>query len=130
VVAGAAAAMPLPDEAATAQAGSGDAAVSGCRPWATATSGRTSSPAYPCYPREIRLGVAAAKEVYCNTDPNLSFTSYGFDVWAHFFHSFYKPFNVTLDFTNMNLYIARGQSPADRRNNPCKRYPSERGNDE
>jgi hypothetical protein len=29
-------------------------------------------------------------------------------VLAHFDHSFYKPYNVTLDFTDMNVYIARG----------------------
>jgi hypothetical protein len=67
--------------------------------------------AYPCYPREIRLGDAAAKEVYCNTDPNMPVTQpYGFDVLAHFFHSFYKPCNITLDFTDMNVYIARGKA--------------------
>jgi hypothetical protein len=27
---------------------------------------------------------------------------------GHFAHCFFKPYNVTLDFTDMNLYIARG----------------------
>lgn len=35
---------------------------------------------------------------------------HGFDVSAHFSHCFYKPYNVTLDFTGMNVYIARGKS--------------------
>jgi hypothetical protein len=66
---------------------------------------------YPCYPKEIRLGDAVAKEVYCETDPNMPVTQpYGFDVPAHFAHCFYKPYNVTLDFTDMNLYIARGKA--------------------
>lgn len=67
--------------------------------------------AYPCYPKEIRLGEAAANEVYCETDPNMPVTQpYGFDVMGAFFHSFWKPCNVTLDFTDMNLYIARGKA--------------------
>jgi len=66
---------------------------------------------YPCYPKEIRLGDAAAKEVYCETDPNMPVAQpYGFDVPAHFSHCFYKPYNVTLDFTDMNVYIARGKT--------------------
>ena len=66
---------------------------------------------YPCYPKEIRLGDATATEVYCETDPNMPVTQpYGFDVAANFAHCFYKPYNVTLDFTDMNLYIARGKA--------------------
>ncbi len=66
---------------------------------------------YPCYPKEIRLGDATAQEIYCETDPNMPVTQpYGFDVPATFFHSFYKPYNITLDFTDMNLYIARGKA--------------------
>jgi hypothetical protein len=65
----------------------------------------------PCYPKELRLGAATAKGIYCETDPNMPVTQpYGFDVPAHFAHCFYKPYNVTLDFTDMNLYIARGKS--------------------
>jgi tetratricopeptide (TPR) repeat protein len=67
--------------------------------------------AYPCYPKEIRLGNAAAREIYCNTNPSAPVLQpYGFDVPAAFFHSFYKPYNVTLDFTGMNVYIARGKA--------------------
>jgi hypothetical protein len=66
---------------------------------------------YPCYPKEIRLGDAAANEVYCETDPNMPVLQpWGFDVPAHFSHCFYKSYNVTLDFTDMNLYIARGKA--------------------
>jgi hypothetical protein len=35
---------------------------------------------------------------------------WGFDVTAHIFHPFYKPYNITLDFTEMNVYIARGKA--------------------
>ncbi|MFI9837786.1 tetratricopeptide repeat protein [Nonomuraea sp. NPDC051941] len=65
---------------------------------------------YPCYPKEIRLGNAVAKEVYCYTNPNSPLAPNGFDVSAAFFHSFHKPNNITLDFTDMNLYIARGKA--------------------
>jgi hypothetical protein len=34
----------------------------------------------------------------------------GFDAIGHFAHCFYKPYNVTLDFTDMNVYIARGKA--------------------
>ncbi|MFI6738705.1 retropepsin-like aspartic protease [Nonomuraea sp. NPDC050451] len=66
--------------------------------------------AYPCYPKEIRLGNATAKDIYCYTNPQSALAPLGFDVPATFFHSFYKPYNITLDFTHMNLYIARGQA--------------------
>ncbi|MFB4314960.1 hypothetical protein [Actinomadura sp. 21ATH] len=66
--------------------------------------------AYPCYPKEIRLGGATAKGSYCMTNPNSRPSRSGFDVLATFFHPFYKPYNVTLDFTGMNLYIARGKA--------------------
>ncbi|MEU6714993.1 aspartyl protease family protein [Nonomuraea sp. NPDC046802] len=65
---------------------------------------------YPCYPKQIRLGTAAAKEIYCETHPQAELAPLGFDVPAAFFHCFYKPYNVTLDFTGMNLYIARGKA--------------------
>lgn len=66
---------------------------------------------YPCYPKEIRLGSAAAKEIYCQTNPNASRTQpYGFDVWATFFHTFWKPYNITVDFTDMNIYITQGKA--------------------
>ncbi|WP_329246426.1 aspartyl protease family protein [Actinoallomurus sp. NBC_01490] len=67
--------------------------------------------AYPCYPKEVRLGDAVAEKAYCETDPNMPVTqAYGFDVSAHFSHCFYKPYNVTLDFTDMNVYIVRGKA--------------------
>ena len=63
---------------------------------------------YPCYPQEIRLGNAAATDIYCNTHPQSALAPNGFDVPATFFHSFFKPYNITLDFTDMQVYIARG----------------------
>ncbi|MFA1550247.1 aspartyl protease family protein [Actinomadura chokoriensis] len=66
--------------------------------------------AYPCYPKEIRLGDAAAKEIYCLANPNQRPNRSGFDVLTTFFHPFYKPCNITLDFTGMNVYIARGKA--------------------
>ncbi|TMR32642.1 aspartyl protease family protein [Actinomadura geliboluensis] len=70
---------------------------------------------YPCYPKEIRLGNAVAKEVFCEMDPNMPVNvpwpyGPGFDAIGHFAHCFFKPFNVTLDFTRMNLYIAHGKA--------------------
>ncbi|MEU6432319.1 tetratricopeptide repeat protein [Microbispora sp. NPDC046973] len=65
---------------------------------------------YPCYPKEIRLGDATAKEIYCENHPGAELAALGFDVPTAFFHCFYKPYNVTLDFTDMNLYIARGKA--------------------
>jgi hypothetical protein len=41
----------------------------------------------------------------------------GFDVRGHIAHCFWKHHNVTLDFTDMNLYTARGK-PADRARRP------------
>jgi tetratricopeptide (TPR) repeat protein len=64
---------------------------------------------YPCYPKEVRLGDATAKDTYCYADDRPADSPYGFDVLAHFAHSFYKPYNVTLDFTDMNVYITRGK---------------------
>jgi hypothetical protein len=65
---------------------------------------------YSCYPKEIRLGGALAKEVYCYSDPGMPTSPHGFDVLGHFTHCFYKPYNVTVDFAGMNLYIARGKA--------------------
>ncbi|MFF4616194.1 aspartyl protease family protein [Nonomuraea jabiensis] len=70
---------------------------------------------YPCYPKEIRLGNAVAKEVYCYTNPNQPINvpwpyGTGFDTMGWFSHCFWKPHNITLDFTDMNLYIARGKA--------------------
>jgi hypothetical protein len=71
-----------------------------------------SSPAvtYPCYPKEIRLGGVAAKEIYCETHPTADVDPTGFDVPAALFHCFWKPYTITLDFAGMNLYIAPGRS--------------------
>jgi tetratricopeptide (TPR) repeat protein len=71
--------------------------------------------AYPCYPKEVRLGDAVAREVYCYTNPNRPVNvpfpfGTGFDTMGWFAHCFWKPYNITLDFTDMNLYIARGKA--------------------
>ncbi|MBB5074928.1 aspartyl protease family protein [Nonomuraea endophytica] len=68
---------------------------------------------YPCYPEEIRVGGAVARDVYCYTNPNQPVNvprpyGTGFDTMGWFSHCFWKPYNVTVDFTGMNLYIARG----------------------
>ncbi|PZG53224.1 hypothetical protein C1I98_05980 [Spongiactinospora gelatinilytica] len=70
---------------------------------------------YPCYPKEVRLGDAVAKEVYCETDPSHPVNvpwphGTGIDTIGHFPHSFFKPYNATVDFTDMNLFIARGKA--------------------
>ncbi|WP_431930446.1 aspartyl protease family protein [Nonomuraea jabiensis] len=70
---------------------------------------------YPCYPKEIRLGNAVAKEVYCYTNPNSKINvpwpfGTGFDAMGWFSHCFWKPYNITVDFTDMKLYIARGKA--------------------
>ncbi|MBE1560381.1 hypothetical protein [Nonomuraea africana] len=65
---------------------------------------------YPCYPKEVRLGNAAANDIYCYADKRSAPGREGFDVLANFSHSFFKPYNVTLDFTDMNVYIARGKA--------------------
>jgi hypothetical protein len=71
--------------------------------------------AYPCYPKEVRIGGAAANEVYCYTNPNAQGSmpwpfGTGFDTVGWFAHCFWKPYNITVDFANMNLYIARGKA--------------------
>ncbi|MEW9552667.1 aspartyl protease family protein [Nonomuraea sp. NPDC050783] len=65
---------------------------------------------YPCYPKELRLGDAVARGIYCENHPQAELAALGFDVPAAFFHCFYKPYNVTLDFTGMSLFIARGEA--------------------
>lgn len=64
--------------------------------------------AYPCYPKEIRLGIASAQDIYSYTNPRAALAPNGFDVAAAYFHPFWKPYNITLDFTTMNLYLAPG----------------------
>lgn len=65
---------------------------------------------YPCYPKEIRIGDAVAKEVYCDATENRKPAPNGFDNLGNFSHSFWKPYNITVDYTDMNLYIARGKA--------------------
>lgn len=66
---------------------------------------------FPCYPREVRLGNAVAKDAYCESNPDMPLTPpYGFDVPAHVGHCFFKPYNVTADFTAMNLHLAPGKA--------------------
>ncbi|MFG2086865.1 aspartyl protease family protein [Spirillospora sp. NPDC048824] len=65
---------------------------------------------YPCYPEESRLGGASAQYAYSLVNPGQATARHGFDVLATFFHSFYKPYNITLDFAAMNVYIARGKA--------------------
>ncbi|MGW3350939.1 aspartyl protease family protein [Nonomuraea rubra] len=70
---------------------------------------------YPCYPKDIRIGDAVAKDVYCYTNPNQPVNvpwpyGTGFDSMGWFAHCFWKPYNITVDFTGMNLYIARGKA--------------------
>ncbi|MET7336111.1 tetratricopeptide repeat protein [Nonomuraea sp. NPDC005650] len=80
------------------------------RPIETSAGGQFLT-AYPCYPKEVRLGDAAANDLYCYADKRPGGPGReGFDVLANFSHSFFKPYNVTLDFTGMNVYIARGKA--------------------
>ncbi|TDC58767.1 tetratricopeptide repeat protein [Actinomadura sp. KC345] len=65
---------------------------------------------YPCYPEEVRLGDASAEDVYSVANPGQAPARNGFDVLTTFFHSFYKPYNITLDFTGMKVYVARGKA--------------------
>ncbi|WP_189251594.1 tetratricopeptide repeat protein [Lentzea flava] len=65
----------------------------------------TPTVVYPCYPKEIRVGSAVAKDIYCENHPTASIDGLGFDAPAAFFHCFWKPCAVTLDFTGMNLYV-------------------------
>lgn len=67
---------------------------------------------YPCYPEEIRLGNAVATDAYClaRVANERAAAPHGFEVLGHFSHSFYKPYHVTLDFTDMQLYIAHGEA--------------------
>ncbi|RFS83486.1 hypothetical protein D0T12_20805 [Actinomadura spongiicola] len=65
---------------------------------------------YPCYPKAIRLGGVTAGEIYCGANPKMAQSPNGFDVMAAFFHPFYKPCNVTLDFTDMTVHIVRGKA--------------------
>lgn len=70
----------------------------------------TATVVAPCYPKEIRLGEAVAKDVHCFSNPADSVAGYEFDAPAHLDHCFFKPYDITLDFTDMNLYITRGKA--------------------
>ncbi|GAA1554758.1 hypothetical protein GCM10009678_42120 [Actinomadura kijaniata] len=77
------------------------------RPMASFAGGQPTN-GYPCYPKEVRLGDATAKGAYCYAGGKNTLGDEGFYKLASFDHAFHKPFNITLDFTDMNLYIARG----------------------
>ncbi|TMQ92176.1 hypothetical protein ETD83_27925 [Actinomadura soli] len=79
------------------------------RPFASFAGGQPVV-AYPCYPKEVRLGDVTAKGVYCYAGGKNTLGGEGFYKLAGFDHAFHKPNNITLDFTNMNAYIARGKA--------------------
>ena len=80
------------------------------RPIETSAGGQFLT-AYPCYPKAVRLGNAAAHDSYCYADARPGGPGReGFDVLANFSHGFFKPYNVTLHFTDMNVYIAPGKA--------------------
>ncbi|GAA0363622.1 tetratricopeptide repeat protein [Actinoallomurus spadix] len=64
---------------------------------------------YPCYPDEARIGPAIAREIYWSAGDRMVNPT-PFDVLAVFGHTFFKPYAVTLDFAEMNLYITGGES--------------------
>lgn len=63
---------------------------------------------HPCYPKEVRLGTATALGAYSVASQRNLHNAHGFDVLGDIAHSFYKPYNVTLDFDAMKIYVARG----------------------
>ncbi|AQZ62265.1 hypothetical protein BKM31_13050 [[Actinomadura] parvosata subsp. kistnae] len=70
---------------------------------------------YPCYPKEIRIGDAVANDIYCTADKNRQINvpwpyGNGIDATGYFGHCFWKPYTITVDFTTMKLYIARGKA--------------------
>ncbi|REF00442.1 hypothetical protein [Thermomonospora umbrina] len=79
------------------------------RPFSTFAGGRPVV-AYPCYPKEVRLGGVTAKGVYCYAGGKDTLGGEGFYKLAGFDHAYHKPNNITLDFTDMNAYIARGEA--------------------
>jgi Aspartyl protease/Tetratricopeptide repeat len=65
-------------------------------------------PAYPIMPDEISLGRAVGYKVRGLAGPlsvELLRQVLKFDTIANFTHNFFKPFAITFDFTDMNLYI-------------------------
>ncbi|MFI9552833.1 tetratricopeptide repeat protein [Nonomuraea endophytica] len=79
------------------------------RPFASFAGGQPVV-AYPCYPKEVRLGDATARDAYCYAGGKSTLGDEGFYKLADFAHAFHKPYNITLDFTGMNVYIARGRA--------------------
>jgi Aspartyl protease/Tetratricopeptide repeat len=75
------------------------------RPMYGATHGEVFKD-HPCYPDKVGIGPAVARGIYCAAlDPRFSISTAQFDVLAAFGHTFFKPYAVTLDFAEMNLYI-------------------------
>ncbi|WP_158578489.1 tetratricopeptide repeat protein [Spongiactinospora rosea] len=79
------------------------------RPFASFAAGRPVE-GYPCYPRELRLGGVTAKSLYSYAGGKDTLGDEGFHKVAGFDHAFHKPNNITLDFTDMNAYVARGKA--------------------
>jgi hypothetical protein len=84
-----------------------------------ARSGHSAPATQPSSTPAIRRRFASAtpspRRVYCYPNPNQPGNvpwpyGTGFDAMGWFAHSFWKPYNITLDFTDMNLYIARGKA--------------------
>src|SRR5262249_49352532 len=66
-------------------------------------------PAYPIVPDEISLGRAVGRNVRGLAGPLATLLLrqiLKFDTIANFTHDFFKPFAITFDFTDMNLYLA------------------------
>ena len=78
------------------------------RPMFGATHGEVFKD-YPCYPDQVGIGPAVARGIYCAAlDPRMSISTSQFDVLAAFGHTFFKPYTLTLDYAEMNLYITGG----------------------
>lgn len=77
------------------------------RPEETSAGGRAVV-VHPCYPKEVRLGNATALGAYSVASQRNLHNAHGFDVLGDIAHSFYKPYNVTLDFDDMKIYVTRG----------------------
>ncbi|GLY85827.1 hypothetical protein Airi02_037560 [Actinoallomurus iriomotensis] len=78
------------------------------RPMYGATHGEVLK-GYPCYPDEARIGSAVAREIYWSAGEKMVDPT-PFDVLAAFGHTFFKPYALTLDFAQMNVYITGGES--------------------
>ncbi|MEV5571705.1 tetratricopeptide repeat protein [Spirillospora sp. NPDC052269] len=78
------------------------------RPLFGATHGEVLK-GYPCYPAESRIGTAVARDIYW-TCSEVTMDPTQFDMLAAFGHTFFKPFSLTLDFAEMNVYLAEGET--------------------